>query len=620
MQTKGAVQLGVSGSSYVPGQIVRVAGNSRGSSRGGSPPLADMCNSESNSSNGDRLPTIGGALSAVSPAPASARDPVSRSASGPEVLQRCTSSGASNRTMLLSTPSLLRGSSAQSASSSGSAERTNATDLSGLIQRKTLSSTLTPSMALIADQDRVVEFRGGGLAPFDVGGRHGNAVTATKLSSVHKGWRVVAVDGRRLQPADIRAALAAVRKRSRYTVSFRLGEKPAAEDEKDGDLASEAADAEASRRRQAEEEEREAEEERRRRAEADLAAQRAAAEAAELEEARRRAAAELEAEREREAAAAREAERRAAAAANAAAEDEAFRKRRAAAAAAEAAKRERDAAAAAAEAAAAAARDAERRKAQEEAEAAAEEKRQQVALAKERQAVQRRLEEQAVLPARDSLADPQASLLQALARAATPAPAAQEKRGGPCDKCDGPHHEDDCPHFKGKKRIQHKDALERYNPKGTKSKASDGGGGDAGERILRGARLIPQPGDGSCLFHSLSYGLKTTHATKLRADVADYIARNPDAVVAGNPIKDWVLWDSGLDVCSYAKTMRTGSRWGGAVEIAVCAQLTAKPVHVYERGPQGFKRISAFGDDKVPSDQAINVHYGGRVHYDALEL
>jgi len=196
-------------------------------------------------------------------------------------------------------------------------------------------------------------------------------------------------------------------------------------------------------------------------------------------------------------------------------------------------------------------------------------------------------------------------LLKALSQSR---PSAPTKRGGPCDKCDGPHHEDDCPFFKGRKRVKHHDAWDRYGKNGEAE--------DISERpsIVQSAKVIPQPGDGSCLFHSLSYGLKNVSATQLRAAIASFIAENPEATVASNPIKDWVLWDSGMDVASYAKTMRTGSRWGGAVELAVCAQLHKVSIHVYEKSSKGFLRISTFGD----GGRVVDLCYGGRVHYDAL--
>merc|ERR1711924_416011 len=106
-----------------------------------------------------------------------------------------------------------------------------------------------------------------------------------------------------------------------------------------------------------------------------------------------------------------------------------------------------------------------------------------------------------------------------------------------------------------------------------------------------------------------------TNPTKLRADIADYIAANPDVEVASNPIKDWVLWDAGTDVASYAKTMRTGSRWGGAIEIAVCASLKRVSVHIYEKVSGGFARISTFEGGAEAKSKIVNVVYGGRVHY-----
>ena len=215
------------------------------------------------------------------------------------------------------------------------------------------------------------------------------------------------------------------------------------------------------------------------------------------------------------------------------------------------------------------------------------------------------------LKPRDKCANPQQELMKALSKTSAPSQP-PKKKGGPCDKCDGPHHADDCPHFKGKARDKHKDAWDRRGNKGVVGSVS------SGPVVLRQARILPQPGDGSCLFHSLSYGLRNTSATQLRAEVADFIAGNPNAEVAGNPLKDWVLWDSGMDVKAYASTMRTGARWGGAVEIAICAQIKRVAVHIYEQGGGGFARISTFGSDD--SGQIVNVHYGGRVHYDALQL
>ena len=46
-------------------------------------------------------------------------------------------------------------------------------------------------------------------------------------------------------------------------------------------------------------------------------------------------------------------------------------------------------------------------------------------------------------------------------------------------------------------------------------------------------------------------------------------------------------------------------------------------IHVYEKQPRqagSFKRIATFGDAGRSDESAAHVLYGGRVHYDALEI
>lgn len=226
-----------------------------------------------------------------------------------------------------------------------------------------------------------------------------------------------------------------------------------------------------------------------------------------------------------------------------------------------------------------------------------------------RQVVENQLQAATGLPPRGRVQEPQKALMAALTN-----PTARAFRPrGPCDKCDGPHDDAECPHFK-KGRTQHKDAWEYYG--------QGGAGNDSASRlVVRSAKVVPQPGDGSCLFHSLAYGLRGTNAPRLRAEIADFIAANPGTCIAANPISDWVLWDSGLDPQAYSRTMRSGSRWGGAVELAVCAKLKGVRVDVYEqrRRGSGFERISSFNSE-AGDTQVVSLLYGGRVHYDALQI
>lgn len=134
--------------------------------------------------------------------------------------------------------------------------------------------------------------------------------------------------------------------------------------------------------------------------------------------------------------------------------------------------------------------------------------------------------------------------------------------------------------------------------------------------VVKNARVVPQPGDGSCLFHSLSYGLGSSNAQALRREISTYIAKNPEATVADTSFRDWVKYDSGHEgVGTYASKMSTGG-WGGGIEMAALTKMKNVNVHVYEKCSQGFKRISCFEADK--SRKTVNILYQGRMHYDAL--
>lgn len=185
-----------------------------------------------------------------------------------------------------------------------------------------------------------------------------------------------------------------------------------------------------------------------------------------------------------------------------------------------------------------------------------------------------------------------------------------------CDKCDGNHPTKLCPHFKGE-RDDHKDAWVNYG--------RDNGplvmGGSGGDFVLKAADVVPQPGDGSCLFHSLAYGLsKNASAYSLRREIAAFLAGNRGLEIAGDTIEEWVRWDANQTVEEYARRMSyTG--WGGGIEMAAFSIIKRVNVHVYERASRGFyssefKRISCF--DFPGASKTIHVLYQGSMHYDAL--
>lgn len=127
-----------------------------------------------------------------------------------------------------------------------------------------------------------------------------------------------------------------------------------------------------------------------------------------------------------------------------------------------------------------------------------------------------------------------------------------------CDKCDGKHETSVCPYFK-KDRDVHPDAQKNFYKK-------MGGTSLLPGAILKGAKEKHQPGDGSCLFHSMSYGLSDgTTASSLRQSICDFIARNPSLKICETPLSDWVKWDSNQSPLDYAKKMSRGA-WGGGIE------------------------------------------------------
>lgn len=84
-------------------------------------------------------------------------------------------------------------------------------------------------------------------------------------------------------------------------------------------------------------------------------------------------------------------------------------------------------------------------------------------------------------------------------------------------------------------------------------------------------------GDGNCLFHSLSHGLRRAEVAevgsrRLRQALAQFIQANPALLISETPLHQWVRWDSGLPLHKYTQRI-AGSAWGGGIEIAACSRL-----------------------------------------------
>jgi len=203
---------------------------------------------------------------------------------------------------------------------------------------------------------------------------------------------------------------------------------------------------------------------------------------------------------------------------------------------------------------------------------------------------------------------------QIIATSTSPA-SSSTKSSTTCDKCDGKHRTEDCPHFKSG-RDEHKDAWVNYGTGKTGGPHQMGGSG--GNYVLKNARVVPQPGDGSCLFHSMNCGLNgnaSPSATSLRREIASFLEKNEDLKIAGDTVSDWIEWDAHSSVNDYARRMSI-SGWGGGIEMAACSHLKKVNIHVYEEKMQGYKRISCF--DHPMATNTVHVLYRGSMHYDAL--
>eukprot|EP00927_Polykrikos_kofoidii_P074817 TRINITY_DN70856_c0_g1_i1.p1 TRINITY_DN70856_c0_g1~~TRINITY_DN70856_c0_g1_i1.p1 ORF type:complete len:288 (+),score=45.49 TRINITY_DN70856_c0_g1_i1:183-1046(+) len=147
------------------------------------------------------------------------------------------------------------------------------------------------------------------------------------------------------------------------------------------------------------------------------------------------------------------------------------------------------------------------------------------------------------------------------------------------------------------------------------------GTGRNGRLIVQG-RVIRMPRDGSCLFHSLAYGLGgNTSAVQLRQEIADFIEEQPETVVGGSALKDWIMWESGEQAADYATCLRSAGEWGGAIEMSVCSLLRQACIHVYFEADGGdFQLMCSFNEVAGPPQAVLIVRTLYRPgHYDAFE-
>merc|ERR1712187_415773 len=100
------------------------------------------------------------------------------------------------------------------------------------------------------------------------------------------------------------------------------------------------------------------------------------------------------------------------------------------------------------------------------------------------------------------------------------------------------------------------------------------------------------------------------NASTLRAEICTFMEKNPALQISGTALTDWVQMLAGVPLVPYVKNMAKNSTWGGAPEIAVCAQRYKVNIHVYERKGRGFELTVPFD---VGGSKTVTVLYVGGV-------
>jgi hypothetical protein len=122
-------------------------------------------------------------------------------------------------------------------------------------------------------------------------------------------------------------------------------------------------------------------------------------------------------------------------------------------------------------------------------------------------------------------------------------------------------------------------------------------GGDGGGTVLRDVYQVVMPVGNFCIFQALDYDGEGVGAKALREITADFVSDQPKYAIENMPLKNWGKWDSNRTPCTYANAMRSTSKWGGGIELAINPIKEKYNVLVYEKKPEkpgAYRCISRF--------------------------
>jgi len=123
-----------------------------------------------------------------------------------------------------------------------------------------------------------------------------------------------------------------------------------------------------------------------------------------------------------------------------------------------------------------------------------------------------------------------------------------------------------------------------------------------------GLEIVPQAGDGNCLFRAISlqvYGDAIQHGDVRRACM-DFVASDPDhfAPYVGEPIQQ------------YIERKRHDGVHGNNTEIQALSELYNRPIHIYTAAG-GTQPLNIFQQQNGTTDDPIRLSYDGE-HYNAV--
>ncbi|KAK4485388.1 hypothetical protein RD792_008027 [Penstemon davidsonii] len=165
-------------------------------------------------------------------------------------------------------------------------------------------------------------------------------------------------------------------------------------------------------------------------------------------------------------------------------------------------------------------------------------------------------------------------------------------------------------------------------PKGKEKKRKDSDASSAqcshGKQVLTDYSVIGIPGDGRCLFRSVSHGAcirsgKPAPNENLQRELADELrARVADEFDKRREETEWFIEG---DFESYVSQIRKPHVWGGEPELLMASHVLQMPITVYmhDQDSGGLISIAEYGQE-YGKDNPIKVLYHGFGHYDALHI